>query len=72
MNTTRVFEVPFVTNIVELEEGEELIIQKDDPAKKEDKKRTWHDAFKEEEAKKKASAEAEAKKQKAAPGLNKR
>ena len=58
VNTTRVYELPLLTNSVELEEGEELILEiEDKPAEKKAQKRTWRDAYKEEEA---AKAKAKA------------
>ena len=53
VNRTRSFEVPFLTNSKDLEEGEELILQVYEKTK-EDKpsaKRTWRDADKENERK---------------------
>ena len=58
VNTTRVFEVPFLTNTVDLEEGEELILEVGKKSRvKEQQKRTWKQAFKAEEQKEKGAKE---------------
>ena len=47
MNVTRVVEVPFMTNYVEVNEGEELIIEAElTKPQKPEKKRRWTDAHK--------------------------
>ena len=58
VNTTRVFDVPFLTNTVDLEEGEELILEVREKSRaKEQQKRTWKQAFKAEEQKEKGAKE---------------
>ena len=49
MNKTRLVEVPFLTNSMPLEDGEELIFEIPEKPQKEEKKRTWKDALKTEE-----------------------
>ena len=63
MNTTRQCSVPFLKNVLALEEGEELILEVQDKTAQpaQDKKRTWKDALKRQElqelqAKKKTNA----------------
>jgi hypothetical protein len=55
LNRTRIFEVPFLTNIEEVMQGEELILeifeQRKDPPKA--SKRSWRDAMRDEEKAKK-------------------
>jgi hypothetical protein len=59
LGTTRLCEVPFLTNTLELEEGEELFLEVHDKAvKKEPPKRTWKHAFKELETQEKKKAVA--------------
>ena len=65
VNTTRIYQIPFLTNITDLEEGEELIMEVNEKkAKETDTKRTWVHAFRDEEKKKKQD-EARAQKTKA-------
>ena len=49
--TTRVYQVPFLINSLDLEEDEQLILEVDEKRDKEAKKRGWKEAFKEEEKK---------------------
>ena len=59
VNTTRVCNVPFLTNSIEVDEGEELILEVREATKKAEKReRTWRDAVKDEE---KANQKNEAK-----------
>ena len=60
LNTTRMYEIPFLTNAVDLDEGEELIMEVSEKKKENRGKRTWKDAWKDEEKEK-----AKAKKPKA-------
>ena len=56
VNTTRTFEVPFLTNCIAVEEGEELIMEVQEKiADKPAGKRTWKHAFLDEERRKKLS-----------------
>ena len=50
VNTTRVCNVPFLTNSIEVDEGEELILEVREKTHEEKAtKRTWRDAVKDEE-----------------------
>ena len=49
--TTRVYQVPFLINSLDLEEDEQLILEVDEKRDKEAKKRGWKEAFKEDEKK---------------------
>ena len=60
LNTTRLFEIPFMTNAENLEKGEELIMEVSEKKKETKGKRTWRDAWKDQENEK-----AKAKKPKA-------
>ena len=54
VNTTRICEVPFLTNSLEVEEGEELILEvREKTVDKPAGKRTWKQAFQDEEKTKK-------------------
>ena len=50
-NTSRSFDVPFLTNTRELDKGEELIVEVQEKAPKtQEKTRTWLQAFKHQES----------------------
>ena len=52
VNTTRTCEVPFLTNTLELEEGEELILEvREKVSTRQPAKRTWKEVYKAEEKK---------------------
>ena len=52
LNTTRLFEIPFMTNAENLEKGEELIMEVSEKKTEDRGKRTWKDAWKDEEKEK--------------------
>ncbi len=65
VTTTRMCQVPFLYNNMELEEGEELILEVYDKAvKKEPQKRTWRNAFTDKEKQQKQKDEAAAQNEK--------
>jgi hypothetical protein len=49
LNLTRIIEVPFLTNSLDVEKGEELILEVFDKAIQPAKPRTWRNAFADEE-----------------------
>ena len=58
-NRTRIIEVPFLMNSIDLMEGEELFLEVDEPArKKSTKKRTWRDAERDAQAEQQKRARA--------------
>jgi hypothetical protein len=66
VTTTRMCQVPFLTNTIELEEGEELFLEVLDKStvKKEPQKRTWRNAFIDQEKQQKQKDEAAAQNEK--------
>ena len=65
VTTTRVFHVPFLTNSLEVYEGEELILEvREGTQKAEKRERTWRDAVKEAKKKEATSSKQNAKKAK--------
>ena len=61
----RIFEVPFLTNCEELQQGEELILEISEKQKNTTPaKRSWRDAMREEEKENKKQALQEGKKEK--------
>jgi hypothetical protein len=64
VNTTRMCDVPFLTNSIEVAQGEELIMEVGQRKVATAEKRTWKQAFLEEERQTKANAEKEAKAEK--------